>query len=83
MSMKSSANSHKVHSLVRLLGMDDPAFDALRLDAHIEAIVAQARVHIEAGDALRTRLLNRSQELGSQVDRSFACLLAQTWRAMG
>ena len=83
MSMKSSANSHKVHSLVRLLGMDDPAFDALRLDAHIEAIVAQARVHIEAGTALRHHLLNRSRELGSQVDRTLDWLRARDGRATG
>ena len=65
-----SANSHKVHSLMRMLGMEDPVFDARLLDAHIEPIVARARAYLEAGPDLRDRLLKRSQELGAQVDHN-------------
>lgn len=64
------ANTHKVHSLMRMLGMEAPVFDALQLDEHIEAIVAQARAHVDAGPALRQRLLDRGRELGAQVDQN-------------
>ncbi len=75
------ANSHKVHSLMRMLGMEEPVYDALRLDAHIEAIVAQARAHVDAGPGLRERLLDRSRELGAQVDQNLDWLRAKAGRA--
>lgn len=63
-----SANSHKVHSLVRQLQLGGPVFDALNLRPNVEEIVAQARTLADQGPELRKRILARSQELGSQVD---------------
>jgi hypothetical protein len=65
-----TSNSHKVWSLMRQLGMEYPVFDALNLEAHTAAIVAQAKAYLQAGDTLRHRLLDRSRELGAQVDRN-------------
>ncbi len=62
-----SANNHKVHSLMRLLRMEGPVFDALEVEAETEAIVARAKACVEAGPALRGRLQERSRELGAQV----------------
>lgn len=70
------ANNHKVHSLMRLLGMDGPVFDALQLDPHIEAIVAQAEALRAAGTPLRQRLQERSRELGAQVEGNLDWLRA-------
>lgn len=65
-----SANNHKMHSLMRQLQMDDPVFDALQLEQHIDAIVTLAGRHMEAGPPLRERLLRRSRELGAQVEHN-------------
>lgn len=70
------ANSHKMHSLMRMLGMDRPVFDALQLDAHLDAIVDQAESLRAAGAPLRQRLVKRSRELGAQVDRNLDWLRA-------
>ncbi|MBL0311213.1 MAG: polysaccharide pyruvyl transferase family protein [Holophagaceae bacterium] len=75
------ANSHKVHSLMRMLGMEHPIFDALRLEGQIEAIVAQARAHIEAGPVLRHRLQDRSRKLGAQVDQNLDWIRAKAGTA--
>lgn len=76
-----TANSHKMQSLIRLLGMGDPVFDALQLESDLEAIVKQARSHVEAGPGLRLRLLHRSQELGSQVERNLDWFRTRVSRA--
>lgn len=76
-----SANTHKVHSLMKLLGLESPVFDALRLDAQIEAIVAEARSHVASGPPLRRRLLERSRELGKQADRNLDWIRAKAGRA--
>lgn len=75
------ANNHKVHSLMRMLGLDGPVFDALHLDAHIEAIVGQAESMLAAGAPLRQRLLDRSREFGAQVERNLDWLRAMNLRA--
>jgi polysaccharide pyruvyl transferase WcaK-like protein len=65
-----SANTHKMHSLMRQLQMGDPVFDALQVEQHIDAIVSLAARHMEAGTPLRDRILHRSRELGAQVGRN-------------
>ena len=62
-----SANTHKMHSLMQQLQIDDPVFDALQLTDHIDAIVSLAKRHIEAGTSLREKILQRSRELSAQV----------------
>jgi polysaccharide pyruvyl transferase WcaK-like protein len=74
------ANSHKVHSLMRLLGSEDAVFDAMRLDSSIEDIVSRARTCVEAGPSLRQRLRDRSQELAAQVDRNLDWFRARAGR---
>jgi polysaccharide pyruvyl transferase WcaK-like protein len=68
------ANSHKMHSLMRMLGLDAPVFDALQLDSHVQTIVDQAAACVDAGESLRQRL----RELGAQVDRNLDWLRART-----
>lgn len=65
-----SANTHKMHSLMRQLQMDAPVFDALQLEQHVDAIVTRAGRYLEAGAPLRERLLRRSRELGAEVGRN-------------
>jgi polysaccharide pyruvyl transferase WcaK-like protein len=67
-----SANNHKMHSLMRQLRMDAPVFDALQVERHIDAIVAQAGRYLEAGAPLRERLLQRSRELGAEVGHNMS-----------
>ncbi len=74
-----SANSHKVDSLMRLLDMKGPIFDALLLEANIEGIITQAQAHLNAGPALRRQLLERSRELGAQVSRNMDWILAKEY----
>ena len=62
-----SANTHKMHSLMRQLQMEGPVFDALQLERHIDAIVEMAGRYLAAGAPLRERLLCRSRELGAEV----------------
>lgn len=63
-----SANSHKVHSLIRQLRVEGPVFDALDLPAHVEEIVALAEAQVAQGPDLRRQIMARAQELGSEVD---------------
>lgn len=72
-----NANNHKVHSLMRQLGMDGPVFNVLRLGEHIDDIVAQAKSHMDAGPALRARILERSRELGAQVNQNMEFVRCQ------
>jgi len=65
-----NANTHKMHSLMRQLQLEGPVFDVMRLGDHIDDIVRLARAHIDAGPALRARILQRSRELAAQVDQN-------------
>ena len=76
-----SANSHKVHSLMRQLGMEEPVLDVLDLEANLEAVVGRVRSYQEAGPDLRRRLLARSRELGAQVEHNLDWLKAKAGRA--
>ncbi|MEM1156583.1 MAG: polysaccharide pyruvyl transferase family protein, partial [Pseudomonadota bacterium] len=66
------ANNHKMHSLIRQLNLEEPIFDALALEQHVDAIVSRARQHVDSGQDLRQRILQRSRELGGQVESQWS-----------
>jgi polysaccharide pyruvyl transferase WcaK-like protein len=76
-----TSNNHKVRSLMDQLEMEGPVFDALDLDTHIDAIVGQARAYLDAGTALRQRLMRRSRELAGQVGGNLDWFRARAGRA--
>lgn len=63
-----AANTHKMHSLMELLDLPGPVFDAVALAPRIGEIVTLAQSRVAAGAALRNRIRQRAQELGAQVD---------------
>lgn len=62
-----ATNSRKMHALMEQLGLDGPVFDPLELDGQVDAIVAQARRLVDAGEPLRQRLRMRCATLAAQV----------------
>ncbi len=65
-----SANTHKINSLMQQLQLDAPVFDVLKLENHIDEIVAQAHTYIKAGATLREKLQRCSRELGAEVEHN-------------
>jgi polysaccharide pyruvyl transferase WcaK-like protein len=69
-----TANTHKTAGLLRLIGLDAPVFDALRLEHQTDEVVRLAQHYVAQGDSLRDRLRNRAGDLSVAVQRNVAWL---------
>ena len=61
------ANTHKMHALVQQMQPGLPVFDANRIEAELDAIIACARQQLAAGAALRDQLHQRAQAMAASV----------------
>lgn len=61
------ANTHKMATLMQQLHPDEPVFEARSLARHVDAIVARAKAQVDAGPALREKVLERAAAMRRQV----------------
>jgi polysaccharide pyruvyl transferase WcaK-like protein len=71
-----TANTHKMHALVQQLQPEMPVFDAGRIEADIDAIIACASRQLDAGSGLREQLRRRAAMLAQSVEGNLADLHA-------
>ncbi len=62
------ANTHKMHTLAQQMQPEMPVFDARRIEAEMDAIIACARQQLDAGSALRDQIRQRAAALAKSVD---------------
>ncbi|WP_169972667.1 polysaccharide pyruvyl transferase family protein [Tautonia rosea] len=65
-----TANTLKTTGLLRLLGLDAPVFDSLRLHEQLDAIIDLAHRYVGQGDSLRKELMARVDDLTARVPRN-------------
>ncbi len=68
------ANTHKMHTLQHQLQPEMPVFDASRIAADMDAIIACASRQLDAGSALRERIRQRATVLAQSVEGNLAAL---------